>query len=82
MHVALTRLVRLGLPAVAVLSLGLAACIDPAVPVPSAPSTSTPSGSALQTSGTPEVTGLTVRYLDDDGTLRTVQVKDFQSSSR
>ena len=76
------RLVRLGAGAAATLALGLTACGDPASP--SAPA-ATPSGNPsapvrhelTATSGTTGSDGLTVRYLSDDGTVRTVRVEDF-----
>lgn len=80
----LRRLVRLGLPAVAVVAAALAGCGEPA-PAPAAPpaspSAATPSGSSA---GVPTVAGstgsdgLTVRYLGDDGDLETVRVEDFR----
>jgi hypothetical protein len=75
------RLLRLGLPAVAVLALTLGGCADPAEPVPSSPPASpsaspSPSGLAPSVSGTGS-DGLTVRYLDADGGVKTVRVEDF-----
>lgn len=80
------RLVRLGLPAVAVLVAGLAGCGEPApAPGPAAAATSpapaaTPAATDLGTvAGTAGSDGLTVRYLGDDGSLRSVRVEDFPS---
>ena len=69
-------LVRLGLPAVAALALALAGCGDPA-PAPAAPpSTTVPSSLPPVTTGSGS-DGLTVRYLADDGSVKTVRVEDF-----
>ncbi|GAB2589033.1 hypothetical protein [Microlunatus antarcticus] len=72
-------LVRLGLPAVAVLGLALAGCGDPATPTPAAPP-ATPSSTVspgLAPVADGRADGLTVRYLADDGTVKTVGVEDF-----
>ena len=80
MHPSLRRLVRLGLPAVVVLAAGLAGCGEP-TPAPSAPSAS--SSPTTAPAGVPAVAGstgsdgLTVRYLGDDGSVKTVRVEDF-----
>jgi hypothetical protein len=79
----LRRLVRLGLPAVAVLAAALAGCGEPAaapVAPPASPAPTLPSGTPT---GVPTVAGstgsdgLTVRYLGDDGDVKTVRVEDF-----
>lgn len=77
-------LARLGLPAVAVLGLALAGCGEPVAPAPSAPTsspastpTSTTSGPLAPTAGSAGGDGLTVRYLADDGTVKSVGVEDF-----
>jgi len=78
MRVRLPRLLRLGLPAAAVLAVALTGCSDPAAPSPSAPPAS-PTGSstiAPPTSGTGS-DGLTVRYLGEDGTVKTLGVENF-----
>ena len=78
MHPRLLRPVRLGLPAVAVLVLALAGCGDPAAPAPSAPATPPPASSTLgPATGSAGSDGLTVRYLGDDGDVKTVRVEDF-----
>jgi hypothetical protein len=72
------RRIRLLLPAVAVLVLTLGGCGDPAAPAPSEPPTPTAPASTLRTpSGSTGSDGLTVRYLDHDGTVKTVRVEDF-----
>lgn len=78
------NLVRLGLPAVALLGLALAGCGEPAAPAPGAPAsspvgtpTSTPSGTLAPTTGSAGGEGLTVRYLAGDGTVKSVEVEDF-----
>jgi hypothetical protein len=80
------RLVRLGLPAVAVLALALGGCGEPAAsagpaparPAPSAPSVPpAPTSTALPTTGSAGSDGLTVRYLSADGRIATVSVEDF-----
>jgi len=78
MRVRLPRLLRLGLPAVTVLAMALAGCGDPATPGPGAPSTSPTASSTMAppTSSTGS-DGLTVRYLGDDGKVKTVGVEDF-----
>lgn len=78
LHLRLPGLGRLGLPAVAVLTLALAGCSDPAASTPAAP----PASPAPATTIAPTVSsggsdGLTVRYLGDDGTIKTVRVEDF-----
>ena len=80
----LRRLVRLGLPAVAVLAAGLTGCGEPA-PAPAAPASSPSEAQASgMPTGVPTVTGstgsdgLTVRYLGGDGDVRTVPVEDFR----
>ena len=85
----LRRPARLGLPTVTVLVLALAGCGDPAEPSPAAPvpttatsaSPSAPAGPVARDLEVPDGTagsdGLTVRYLADDGTVRTVGVQDF-----
>ena len=80
----LPRVVRLGLP-VALLAVALTGCSDPvpssfaapSAPTPSAPPTApVPSGLApTVASGSSD--GLTVRYLGDDGSVKTVGVEDF-----
>jgi hypothetical protein len=88
MRVVPKSLVRLGLPAVAALGLVLAGCGEPAAPSPSAPPSSSspasplPSGTLAPTAvpstgGTSGSDGLTVRYLADDGSVKTVRVEDF-----
>ena len=83
MHVHLSRPVRLGLPAVAVLALALGGCADPATPVPapssaaSSPTSPTPSSPLSRTGGITGSDGLTVRYLDHDGSVKTVPVEAF-----
>ena len=79
----LRRLVRLGLPAVAVLAAGLAGCGEP-TPAPAAPPASRRRRSDVTApAGVPTVAGstgsdgLTVRYLGDDGSVKTVRVEDF-----
>jgi hypothetical protein len=79
MQVRAHRLLRLGLPAVAVLALTLAGCAEPQAPVPTAPPASpsaSPSGFAPSVAGTGSE-GMTVRYLDADGDVKTVRVEDF-----
>ena len=72
------NLPRLGLAAVAVLGLALTGCGDPAAPTPSAPSaSSTPSSTVPRTVDAGGSDGLTVRYLAEDGTVKTVGVEDF-----
>jgi len=81
----LPRLVRLGLPAFALLAVALTGCSDPATPSappPSAPTPSAPPASPVPSGIAPTVAsgssdGLTVRYLGDDGSLKTVGVEDF-----
>ena len=72
---------RLGLAAVAVLGLALSGCGDPAAPTPSAPAapsaSSTPSSTVPRTVDAGGSDGLTVRYLAEDGTVKTVGVEDF-----
>ena len=91
----LRRPVRLGLPAVVVLAVALGGCGDPAAPTPAAPPTSAPAPStsapsAPASSPAPSARalpravdagsdGLTVRYLGEDGRVRTVPVEDFPS---
>ncbi|MGI3779339.1 MAG: hypothetical protein ACRYG2_01045, partial [Janthinobacterium lividum] len=65
-----------------VLGLALAGCGDPAAPSPSSPpASSAPTNPAADevaaSSGTAGSDGLTVRYLADDGTVKTVGVEDF-----
>ena len=67
-------LLRLGLPAVAVLAL--AGCADPSAPVSSA-TPSSPHSAIPLTTGATGSDGLTVRYLGDDGSVRTLRVEDF-----
>jgi hypothetical protein len=76
MHAHLARLVRLGLPTVAVLALALAGCGDPA-PAPAAPPAAPASPSVPTFSTTAGSDGLTVRYLAADGSVKTVRVEDF-----
>ena len=82
----LARLGGLGLPAAAVLTLALTGCSDPAAPTPTTPATTAPAPSAPASPGTPRLAvqddaagsdGLTVRYLADDGTVKTVGVENF-----
>jgi hypothetical protein len=69
---------RLGLAAVAVLGQALVGCGDPAAPTPSLPSaTPTPSSTIPRAADAGGSDGLTVRYLGDDGTVKTVRVEDF-----
>ena len=84
----LARSARLGLPALALLGVGLAGCgepapAEPAAPVPgpssSAPATPSPApqqGGVSADTGSTGSDGLTVRYLDGT-TVRTVRVEDF-----
>jgi hypothetical protein len=86
----LPRPLRLGLPVVAVLALGLSACSEPAapggpVPAPSsspssaAPSSPTPASTLAVPDGSTGSDGLTVRYLGQDGTVKTVRVEEFRA---
>lgn len=77
MPVRVPRLVRLGLSAVAVLVLGLAGCGDPAAPGPGAPSTPASPAPAVPSAVGTGSDGLDVRYLSEDGTMKTVRVEDF-----
>jgi hypothetical protein len=77
MRVRLPRLLRLGLPAVAVLAMALAGCGDPATPGPGAPSASPTTSSTITPPGSTGSDGLTVRYLGDDGRVKTIGVEDF-----
>lgn len=79
MHSPRRRLVRLGLPAVAVLAVGLAGCGEP-TPAPSAPPASpstTPPADVPPADGSTGSDGLTVRYLGDDGSVENIRVEDF-----
>ena len=84
----LPRPLRLGLPVVAVLALGLSACSEPTgpsgpAPAPSdapsgaAPSSPAPAGTLAVPDDSTGSDGLTVRYLGQDGTVKTVRVEDF-----
>jgi hypothetical protein len=90
MNVVSQRLVRLGLAAVAVLGLTLSACGEPTGSSPSGPATAptgasssstAPGGPGAQDLAVPDdaagCDGLTVRYLGDDGTVKSVEVQDF-----
>ncbi len=68
---ALRRPALLGLPAVAAVALVLGACHHTAPTQSPAP---TPTSATSTGAGSD---GLTVRYLGDDGTIRTVGVEDF-----
>lgn len=69
---------RLGLAAVAVLGLALTGCSDPAPSTPSAPPASSVPSNRITPTATPGSSdGLTVRYLGDDGTVKTIRVEDF-----
>ncbi len=70
-------LARLGLPAVAVLGLALAGCSDPRAPTPGAPPPPPATGTIAPSVASGGSNGLTVRYLADDGTVKTVRVEDF-----
>jgi len=81
----LPRVVRLGLPAVALLAVALTGCSDPvtpSAPVPGSPTPGAPPASPAPSGIVPTVAsvssdGLTVRYLADDGSVKTVGVEDF-----
>jgi|tagenome__1003787_1003787.scaffolds.fasta_scaffold18706037_2 hypothetical protein len=86
----LPRLLRLSLPVVAVLALGLGACSEPAAPEGPVPTPSSTPSSAAPSSAAPAATlavpdgstgsdGLTVRYLAQDGTVKTVRVEEFRA---
>lgn len=80
----LARRFGLVLPGAVLLALGLGACGDP-VPAgsPPAPTQTTQPTPASAPVTLPSATGagsdgLTVRYLDPDGTVKTVRVEDFR----
>jgi hypothetical protein len=51
---------------------------DPPPPVPSTPSsTATPSRAPWRSTAPAGTSGMTVRYLDSDGKIKTVRVEDF-----
>ncbi len=86
----LPRPLRLGVPVVAALALGLSACSEPAAPSGPVPAPSSTSSSATPSSPAPGGTlavpggstgsdGLTVHYLGQDGTVKTVRVEEFRA---